>query len=400
VPSGGSCQVDKSRVYVPPSDTDGCHRSDVAEVNSARLPVVERINIACSGAVTSDLLTSAQGGTREHGEQPEGDQLLAVARTHRVKAIVVSIGGNDLGFATIIADCLEAYEARTGPCKPKEQPKLAAGIPAAQAKVEHVIDSIRGVMHAAGYPRTSYRLIFQTYPSVAARAAENRYSENDPRRTTDGCANYDEDANWARDEASAEIDQMVAGAAKARGAELMDLHDLFQGHEVCAKTDAESTALSRPSPAGSEWGRFTGGSTVQQGDLQEAFHPNAFGQQAFAACLTAVYAAARGRFTCSSAAGRAPSAVTVARTATLTPKLKLFFRRHASGQCVRFTVHSQGDVVRHARVRFDGHSGRTGHRGRTTICGPMAAGRHRANVRMAGFTAAHRTVRVRRRRAG
>src|SRR3954470_4286851 len=42
---------DLSRVYLPPSDTDGCHRSDVAEIRSGSLPVHEPIHIACSGAV-------------------------------------------------------------------------------------------------------------------------------------------------------------------------------------------------------------------------------------------------------------------------------------------------------------------------------------------------------------
>ncbi len=33
---------EESRVYVPPSDTNGCHRSDVAEMHSPTLAKVER----------------------------------------------------------------------------------------------------------------------------------------------------------------------------------------------------------------------------------------------------------------------------------------------------------------------------------------------------------------------
>jgi hypothetical protein len=421
VPAGSpTCQVDKSRVYVDGTAADGCHRSDVAEVISARLPVARRVNIACSGAVTKNLLTAAEGGEGQKGERAQGDQLADVARSHDVKAIVVSIGGNDLGFAGIIARCLQAYVARTGPCKPTEQPRLAAAIPAATDKVRGVIDSIRRVMSGAGYASGDYRLIMQTYPSVAPRAAENRYTENDPRRLSDGCANYDVDSDWARDQASVEIDDMVASAATSRGAELLDLRDLFQGHEVCSKTAREATALDHPSPAESEWGRFTGGSTVQQGDLQEAFHPNAFGQRAFGACLTAAYAATSlGRFSCSGAAGIAPEEVRFRRTATLeatgpgtspslrpgsAARLRLAARRVRARQrggatCVAFTVRSGTGRVRRATVRFAGRHGRTDRRGRVTLCRRLAPGRYRAVATHPGYRRAQRTVRIARTRS-
>lgn len=54
---------DLSRVYMPPSDTNGCHRSDVAEIRSASLPVDKSINIACScsGAVTQNIFRTSSG---------------------------------------------------------------------------------------------------------------------------------------------------------------------------------------------------------------------------------------------------------------------------------------------------------------------------------------------------
>lgn len=106
----------ESRVYLGGSAANGCHRSDVAEVLSAQLPVARRINIACSGAVTTNLLRASSGGTTAHGELPQADQLLSVAQTHRVRMIVVSIGGNDLGFEPIVTACVTAYLARTAPC--------------------------------------------------------------------------------------------------------------------------------------------------------------------------------------------------------------------------------------------------------------------------------------------
>ena len=47
-------------------------------------------------------------------------------------------------------------------------------------------------------------------------------------------------------------------------------------------------------------------STIAQGQVQELFHPNAYGQQVLGDCLTAMYAAKRGNYACLGAAERAP----------------------------------------------------------------------------------------------
>jgi hypothetical protein len=111
---------DLSRVYLPPSDTDGCHRSDVAEIRSGPLPVNERVNVACSGAQTRNIFRSASGGQGQNGELPQADQLAAVARQKRVELVVLSIGGNDLGFFSIVNACLQAYETGGPPCQPSQ----------------------------------------------------------------------------------------------------------------------------------------------------------------------------------------------------------------------------------------------------------------------------------------
>jgi hypothetical protein len=113
----GLCTAyDDSRVYVDGSAATGCHRSDVAEVLSAQLPVGRRLNIACSGAVSQNLLRSSSGGTTAHGEPPQADQLLPLATTHRIRMVVVSVGGNDLGFASIVTECFTAYVSMAPPC--------------------------------------------------------------------------------------------------------------------------------------------------------------------------------------------------------------------------------------------------------------------------------------------
>jgi hypothetical protein len=230
---------------------------------------------------------------------------------------MVSIGGNDLGFASIVADCIARYSTRTGPCGPSQQAMLEQRIPAARTGVEKAIDEIRAVMTEAGYANGDYRLIVQTYPSVVPRASETRYSEASPERTTQGCPFYDSDLTWARDQAAPRIGAVVKAAAASRGVETLDLVDAFQGHEICAKTTSASTPVVRPARELAEWGRFVGASTVAQGDLQEAFHPNAYGQRALATCVGRAFAQEPGRFSCSGAAGRDVSGLALARVGGL-----------------------------------------------------------------------------------
>ncbi len=315
-PAGAGCQVDKSRVYVDGTAADGCHRSDVAEVLSARLPVARQINLACSGAVTKNLFRASSGGVPQNGEPLQADKLAQVARDDNVRMVVVSIGGNDLGFAGIVATCFENYLTKQGPCEPKQQQALDQAVPKATADVEKAIDEVRAVMAADGYRAADYRLVLQTYPSVIPRASEARYSELDPQRSN-ACPFYDEDLTWGRDQASPEIGGVVKTAAAARGVEVMDLGNALQGHELCSRSDSQVTPVSPPSSITSEWGRFLGASTILEGDLQETFHPNAFAQHALGVCLAQLYADAPALFACGDIPGQDDNAMVLRRVGAI-----------------------------------------------------------------------------------
>lgn len=331
LPPGQACQVDKTRVYEPGTEDGGCHRSDVAEIKSASLPVDERIDLSCSGGKTKNIFRASEGGEGQNGEPPQADKLLPVARAKNVKLVMLSIGGNDLGFAGIIQACLVAYETRTGPCEPSQQQKLDALKAKVIADVGKAIDEVHAVMGEAGYSRDDYRLIVQTYPSVAPRAAENRYPEFSPERTANGCAFYDQDFDWARDRAAPQIGAVAKAAADARGVETLDLIDAFQGHEFCSTAAAQSTPFARPSAAGAEWGRFLGASTIQQGEVQEAFHPNAYGQRALGTCVTKAFAAEPGAFACSGAAGMDPGGLALRQVRVFPAPTSCLARRSSIG---------------------------------------------------------------------
>ncbi len=401
---GPPCSVDKTKVYLGGTDT-GCHRSDVAEILTASLPVAERVNLSCSGGVTKNVFRAASGGVGQNGERPQADQLLDVAKAKDVRLVQLSIGGNDLGFAGIVSACLQAFATRGTPCSQTQQPKLDAAKPKARADVEKAIDEVRAVMAEAGYGRSDYRLVLQTYPSVIPRASESRYSENDPVRAN-VCPFLDVDLTWGRDSASQQIGGVVEAAAKARGAELIDLGDAFQGREFCARTTQLADPFTPPSPVTSEWGRFLGASVVQQGELQETFHPNAYGQRALGACVGQAFARPAGRFTCTNTPGQAPEAMQLRQTETFgaasparaTPKLRLGVLRTVRRRgrtCVTFSVRSGGKPIARARVRLATRRGTTRSTGRVVVCARLTR-RATAIAKRPGFApSAARTVRAR-----
>jgi hypothetical protein len=404
LPAGSPfCQVDTSKVYLGDSDSDGCHRSDTSELLSAKLPVDRRFNIACSGAVASDLLRASTGGTSDHGEAPQGDQLGPLAKGNDIKLITVAVGGNDFGFASIVSTCFEDYTAMRGPCEPTEQPKIAAAAPGVVAKVSKTLSDIRAVMGANGYANSDYRLIVQTYPSVAPRAADGRYGTE---RTAHGCPFYDSDADWARDHAVFEIGDAVKAAARQNHAEVLDVGNAFEGHEFCSKNDRQATATDHPDAAHSEWGRII---TLTQGQTQELFHPNAYGQMALGTCLTDAAAGTPGEFSCTGRAAIAPTGLAFKRTGSgsvigtgtaglprspmkiAVSKVKLARNRQT---CVKFHVTSNKRSVKAALVRFVGRKAHTGRLGHATFCAKLSAVRHPASATKAGFTTARTSLKL------
>jgi hypothetical protein len=313
--TGGCCSYDTSRVYLGGSDDNGCHRSDVAEILSNTIAVGEKVNLACSGATTAHVIRASQGGQSHDGEAPQADQLAAVAQRDAVKLVVLSIGGNDLGFADIIQECVTDWTTSSADdpeyCYDDQQPQVDARMPGAMAAVGTAIDEVRAVMSGAGYAQSDYRFVLQSYPSPVPRGAENRYSESGwSRLTTGGCPFWNRDSDWARDSLVAQISDKLRSVATGRGLEFLDLRDTLQGREVCA-TAASLAGSSGPSPTMSEWTRFLV-SGAGQGDLQESFHPNAYAERGLGRCLTLLWSSSPGRFACRNTPGQSYTAMTLA----------------------------------------------------------------------------------------
>jgi hypothetical protein len=189
---------------------------------------------------------------------------------------------------------------------------LDSNFPTAMRNVGRAIDEIRAIMTAAGYKQ--FRFVVQSYPSVFGRASENRYPEINvaARAGVGGCPSYDTDADWARDSVVNQISNGLRYVAVFKGVQFLDLRDAFQGREICSKTTRQASLNQPPSATTSEWGRLLNQSTVTQGVLQEAVHPNAYGEQALGRCLTLIYNSFSRGGNCTNVPGQGPSSMKLA----------------------------------------------------------------------------------------
>ncbi|MEV0263115.1 hypothetical protein AB0I49_17515 [Streptomyces sp. NPDC050617] len=303
--------TDEHRVYSASYD-NGCNRSDSAEVHSAPAPAgAHRLNLACSGATSTAILLPEHGGSPFKSEPSQAQQLQKAVTGHPVRAVVVSVGGNDLGFEDVILACGTNFLKPIGgkPCAPDQAPEVKNRLPAMRTAAVNTLADVTTAMARAGHPAGSYRLILQSYPSPLPDGARVRYpGEKYDRLTDGGCPFFDKDLTWAHDQLVPEISTTLGSAAKASGAEFLDLSRAFEGREVCSTTTVHAGPDQRPSGRTSEWVRFvtTG---AGQGQRQESLHPNYYGQVALGSCLGLQLDRAPGDRRCDNTPGQGPRAM-------------------------------------------------------------------------------------------
>jgi hypothetical protein len=298
------CDYEPALVYGD-TETNRCHRSDVAPIRSAPVAVAAKVNLACSGAKLADLWPAARGGTRHFGEPPQIDQLAAVARRDDVRMVLLTAGANDVGFGELVAGCAldwaRSSERRPAYCRASAQAEVEAALPAMEWGLEKALGSVRTTLAAAGYAPGDYRLVTMGYASPFPTGDWIRYPEQGwSRLNQGGCPVWNADADWA---AGAGIDSIVAAmrrAAAASGAEFLDLRHAFDGHQLCDRR-AHRIGPEGPDPAGAEWVRRL---AFVQGSSRESLHPDAYGQRAIGACIGLLYAGPRGDHSCRATPGR------------------------------------------------------------------------------------------------
>ncbi len=282
----------------------GCHRAEVWPGLIDQEGVGSK-NLACSGARTDSFRAGSNfkpGVDFYRGNRGDVGQLVALqqfAGNHEVTDVLVSVGGNDVGFGDIVAACVGAFLAPAGvgtPCR--DSPDLAARLtPAALNRVaDDVATSLRGVekaMTAAGYQPADYVVTVATYPSPLPPAADIRYTEQERRNEQGGCPFFDVDADWANDVVLRAINDTVVQGVEQSGLSnvgVLDLSRVLVGHRLCERgvSQLNEADLRAWDAAGAsaqvEW---VNGLTPDFSYAQEALHPGYWGTQAMRACYVA-----------------------------------------------------------------------------------------------------------------
>jgi len=300
----GYCRYEPEIVYGD-SERDRCHRSDVAPIASAPIPVEQAANLACSGARAANLWPAAMGGRPHFGEPPQADALVGLAEEADVKMVVVTVGANDAGFGELVAGCAldwaRSSERDPAFCGPGAQADLGSALPAMERRVRRALAGVRSALAEAGYARADYRLVAMGYASPLPPGRWIRYPESGwSRLNRGGCPFWNADADWAAGEATASIDAAIREAAESTGAEYLDVRHALDGHQLCDRR-ASPVGPAGPSPQSAEWVRRL---AFIQGSSRESLHPNAYGQRALGACIGLLYASPPGEYGCRLEAGR------------------------------------------------------------------------------------------------
>jgi hypothetical protein len=290
-----------------------CHRSASAEAYIAS--GVNGKNLACSGARTATF--SDGDGNFKPGldfylsgaNKGQARMLQEFAATNNVKMVVVSIGGNDYNFASIVQTCVSNWASSPAWWKnycyddSSVYANFSAGnVTAKTTLIKNALLNVRQAMTNAGYSTSSYTILVQTYPSPVPRGSGFRYAESGwTRMSVGGCGFWNRDADWANDTALSTINNSVRTAVTQSGItniRVMDLASSMNGRRLCENTVGllEERGLSYWHQSGAvnvtEWVNTIRTVTTCCGSnyyIQESLHPNYWGQLAVRNCVRQAY---------------------------------------------------------------------------------------------------------------
>ncbi|MFC8504558.1 GDSL-type esterase/lipase family protein [Pedococcus sp. NPDC057267] len=242
--------------------TGACYRSPRSAARLYAASVGARaVDASCSGAVVSDLVSPDRAGN------PAQDSVV----DQRADVVVLTMGGNDVGFGDIVTQCfLLATGARPGGCA--EEVSRARGLlPQVQTALTDALLQVRFRM------RPDAVLVLRAYPLLAPDrpfVQQGGYDANAGVRElgTDGVAMQDRVVRAVR--------ARVPGGAGARTYLDTSALRLFAGHELGA--GGVTGTATAGGTASVPW--FDGFQTPGA-DVADVYHPNALGQAAWAQSL-------------------------------------------------------------------------------------------------------------------
>jgi hypothetical protein len=253
----------------PYLDSDGCDRSTQAYPQLLAWDNSwDGANfIACSGATTADVLTTGQ-----NNEQPQLarlDQLDDVDGAN-INLITMTLGGDDIGFKSIIEYCVAEHASQfgsilywtgwhssgAGSCADDSSFALATQATIADEWTT-LLPAFKTIAAHEG-PNTS--MLVADYPQIfPPNTDQEKCAQLSPYFTVD-------DQQWFR-QLTVDLDLGVKQAANLAGVNFVNVLDEFNGHAICDSAGAWLNSLTNVNG----WD-----------DVSGSFHPNASGQAGYA----------------------------------------------------------------------------------------------------------------------
>lgn len=287
----------------------GCHRSHSAMIHIENGWNSE--NLACSGAQTNSFV-EPNGDWKPgldnglDGRQSQTQMLQEFAQQKDVGAIVVSIGGNDMGFSSIVAACVEGFVLATGqPCADNPTVTKLLSPSHEQEVADHIqqgFTNIQNAMFAAGYQDKQWQLVYALPPMPLSTAKQMKYPPS--QRVDMACPFTDTDLDWSNETLLPQLDAVMLKGfnqflqQNKQGqytVSVLNDFNAFDGHRLCEKSTDRAAMVTKGSSqdpdfattgSQAEWInalRLAQQATPAKG--QEAVHPNHWGQRALASCV-------------------------------------------------------------------------------------------------------------------
>ena len=292
-----------------------CHRSKSAEAYIGG--GVNGLNLACSGAKTSTF-TDGDGRFKPGldfydngaGKLGQAKMLQQFATSNNVKMVVVSIGGNDFNFGSIVQTCVTDFLTSPSwwPDYCKDDSSVTANFTSSnvttiRGRIATALLNVRTAMRNAGYADSAWTMLVQTYPSPIPNGSGFRYSQSGyTRQDTGGCGFWNADADWANASALPTINNTVTSAISQAGisnSKTLNLASAFNGRRLCENTVGlyEEKGLTSWTQAGAvdrtEWiNQIRTVTTCCSNSpyyIQESLHPNYWAQLATRSCVRQAY---------------------------------------------------------------------------------------------------------------
>lgn len=250
------------------SASDRCHRSPASY---APLVGVQELDfVACSGATIGDV----EAGSSSNGEVSQLNVL-----TPQDGVVLVSAGGDDLGFATVLSSCVDGpffqHQSENGGCK-KAIDQASASIGTVQDHLSALFSEIRDQQHAP-----NARIVQIGYPRLFPVGG-----------TGSTCSGINSTRQGWLNAAGDTLDAAIAATDAANGVTFVDTRSVFAQHELCSGSpylnDLQLDAHFGPFGPNNCPDDYT-----VVGDEQvcsQSFHPNTLGYRAEAAVISSALA--------------------------------------------------------------------------------------------------------------